>query len=501
MKNKGITLVALVITVIILLILATISIQSLTNTGIFASANKAKLEVKRSQIKEWLSLNLFEVQANHYNKTKEEILELARQNTEKSEELKKLGKKITVDDEISTEEYGKKVAPYYYVIVDDDLYRVSMSAQEFIGKVGKIDKKAPSVEISLSSREIKTEGTVTATVVQTDNQSGINIEKCKWTYNTISENIGTNPNNYTEKFTNTTENLTLTTPTSGIYYLHILSIDNAGNTKEEISKGIEVFITATEITKYPEKYYGKAIKNYNCINNVTIEKWKIFNSTENNIYLIANDYIERKYIPASTKSGTSTSNKLNMEDTNYKRTASFNEKLLNDYSGTANIENPKLKLLNSSYFEQNFTSEANNMKAVAYMLDTEAWKGFKDTNNKAEYAIGGPTIEMLFSSYNKKNKTSHEAKAISETGYLIKKDNLDDWKYYIQNLLIDNENFYRLDNAENANGMWLASPSCYYISGLLYSYIDGSIYMDGNIEQKQLRLSSSYLSKFRSKTC
>ena len=84
MKNKGITLVALVITVIILLILATISIQSLTNTGIFASANKAKLEVKRSQIKEWLSLNLFEVQANHYNKTKEEILELARQNTEKS---------------------------------------------------------------------------------------------------------------------------------------------------------------------------------------------------------------------------------------------------------------------------------------------------------------------------------------------------------------------------------------------------------------------------------
>ena len=33
--NNGITLVALVITIIILLILATISIQSLTNTGLF----------------------------------------------------------------------------------------------------------------------------------------------------------------------------------------------------------------------------------------------------------------------------------------------------------------------------------------------------------------------------------------------------------------------------------------------------------------------------------
>ena len=47
--NEGITLVALVITIIILLILATISIQSLTHTGLFENANKAKLETKRSQ--------------------------------------------------------------------------------------------------------------------------------------------------------------------------------------------------------------------------------------------------------------------------------------------------------------------------------------------------------------------------------------------------------------------------------------------------------------------
>ena len=41
-KDRGITLVALVITIIILLILATISIQSLTNTGLFKNAEKAK---------------------------------------------------------------------------------------------------------------------------------------------------------------------------------------------------------------------------------------------------------------------------------------------------------------------------------------------------------------------------------------------------------------------------------------------------------------------------
>ena len=42
MKNKGITLVALVLTIIILLILAGISIAALTNTGIFGRAQEAK---------------------------------------------------------------------------------------------------------------------------------------------------------------------------------------------------------------------------------------------------------------------------------------------------------------------------------------------------------------------------------------------------------------------------------------------------------------------------
>ena len=41
-SSKGITLVALVITIIILLILAGISISALTNTGIFGKAKDAK---------------------------------------------------------------------------------------------------------------------------------------------------------------------------------------------------------------------------------------------------------------------------------------------------------------------------------------------------------------------------------------------------------------------------------------------------------------------------
>ena len=43
-RNNGITLVALVITIIILLILAGISIQAISNTGLFANAKRAKDE-------------------------------------------------------------------------------------------------------------------------------------------------------------------------------------------------------------------------------------------------------------------------------------------------------------------------------------------------------------------------------------------------------------------------------------------------------------------------
>ena len=49
---KGITLVALVITIVILLILAGISIQAITNTGLFANAKRAAEESKYANAEE-----------------------------------------------------------------------------------------------------------------------------------------------------------------------------------------------------------------------------------------------------------------------------------------------------------------------------------------------------------------------------------------------------------------------------------------------------------------
>ena len=51
-KNKGITLVALVITIIILLILAGVAISALTQTGLFDNAKQQKNATENAQNKE-----------------------------------------------------------------------------------------------------------------------------------------------------------------------------------------------------------------------------------------------------------------------------------------------------------------------------------------------------------------------------------------------------------------------------------------------------------------
>ena len=64
LKNEyGITLVALVITIVILLILAGISIQSLTNTGLFDKANEAKKQSEMANVREQVQLEIYAKQA------------------------------------------------------------------------------------------------------------------------------------------------------------------------------------------------------------------------------------------------------------------------------------------------------------------------------------------------------------------------------------------------------------------------------------------------------
>ena len=65
-RQNGITLVALVITIIILLILAGISIATLSNTGLFGKATNATTEYENARLNELKTLNEYEDAFNTY---------------------------------------------------------------------------------------------------------------------------------------------------------------------------------------------------------------------------------------------------------------------------------------------------------------------------------------------------------------------------------------------------------------------------------------------------
>lgn len=69
-KENAITLVALVITIIVLLILAGVSIQAISNTGLFANAKKAKEKSIEAQIKEEITLTIHDIQIEETSNAK-----------------------------------------------------------------------------------------------------------------------------------------------------------------------------------------------------------------------------------------------------------------------------------------------------------------------------------------------------------------------------------------------------------------------------------------------
>ncbi len=114
------------------------------------------------------------------------------------------------------------------------------------GNVTNIDKIAPSATIALSGA-----GTVTvnpkvgATVQHQDEASGVNI--MKYVFNKNSTQIGTDEENYSGTFYSNGEKIEIALPSEegsdGGYYIHVLTVDNAGNKTESISKTINYTVS------------------------------------------------------------------------------------------------------------------------------------------------------------------------------------------------------------------------------------------------------------------
>ncbi len=112
-NNNGITLVALVISIIILLILATISIQSLTNTGLFKKAQEAKNATENAELEQQTRLNEYEnALSGYYTSSPKPQVKLVADNLNKV--------LSTTDNTELNDAYGNKiVVPAGFKIVSD----------------------------------------------------------------------------------------------------------------------------------------------------------------------------------------------------------------------------------------------------------------------------------------------------------------------------------------------------------------------------------------------
>lgn len=223
-------------------------------------------------------------------------------------------------------------------------------------------------------------------------------------------------------------------------------------------------INAAEVANHPVVYCGKEVTGYTCDNSAGISKWKIYHSDGKNIYLIADNYITGEYIPSkdgATMTASSTTNAYY-----------FNDTLLNKYTGAASTTDtnisPWLSYLKSSYGGSDNTN--NNMKATAYLLDTEIWKGFKNST-KAKYAIGAPTLDMFVASYNTRFAKQIET-IVQEEGYKLKFTDGDSYEYSLATYDYLTAQQYK-DNY--ANHMWLASPSAISSINLMNVNFGGSV--------------------------
>ena len=169
-KDKGITLIALVITIIILLILAGISISALTNQGLFKNAKIAQNATEKAEKEQGQRLNEYEDEINKYlnNANEDEKIGLITDNINK--ELSK-----TDNTKLKDEKGNRIVVPAGFKIVDgattvdkgiviEDVTETATKGSQFVWiPVGTITKAdGTSVEINLNRYTFDSNGIPTA---------------------------------------------------------------------------------------------------------------------------------------------------------------------------------------------------------------------------------------------------------------------------------------------------------------------------------------------------
>ena len=228
-NNNGITLIALVITIIILLILAGISIKLvLGDNGLVEKAKYAKEQQTIEAIREKLDLvkgsDYVEQEGNNSIDTYFETLEKEKIEpytvTNKQKMTESIGN-IEVDNKYS----------YIVKIENDKNIKI-----EYEGKVGEVTREPDEVVITVTGE--KEQANLPVTINANIKINGEDAKSGRYVINTTAEEIGTEDDIYTGQITDS--NIDVTLEQINTYYIHTLTIDKYGRKQETVEGPITV---------------------------------------------------------------------------------------------------------------------------------------------------------------------------------------------------------------------------------------------------------------------
>ena len=177
--------------------------------------------------------------------------------------------------------------------------------------------------------------------------------------------------------------------------------------------------------------------------------WRIFYNDGEHIFIIASDYVKN------------TSNYLNNTGTGMTADPNSTYRLYWNSAPSITQDTSKATLFGQTLWIDYSTNESG--RCVSTLLNINNWVGFVDSTY-AEYAIGGPTIEMWIESYNSKGYTSLYCNNIDSFGYCIGNTNKPTSANYdlskdVNTGYGDTLYFPHQETVSNCWGYWLASPN------------------------------------------
>ena len=474
-SNSAITLIALIITIIVLLILAGVTLNMVMGeNGIFGKANNAKNKTEVAQYEEELRMCVLELQTDAAtNGTTFNMETIKNKFVEKVKELEN-----TTEIEFPTEESETRLDGIYkgYEFYIDDKYSAhigdkatgitlttslepegwtnqNVTATITIKSNNGLSKIVPEGEAEISLNGEKeytitkiniTENTIftyevidskgnaqTKTAVintidknapedfkitATSDETGIQIKALATDLESGIERY----EYYVKKSTEenyTKYNINTITVENGIYNVYAKAYDKAGNEKQStntLEKKVAVMknITAEMVAKNPEIYYGLTVKNYESQNGQ--KDWKIFYSNWKE-----NSEDAHIFLITSGYVDLSQENKLN-SNTGMKI---FGEKYGVSWQSEPQFQSTNSAVLNrfqATEYDINNHKEDISAKCTSTLLNASNWEKYKDNNGKAEYSIGSPTIEMWINSWNNlyKNIDGEIKYTVSDNQYM-----------------------------------------------------------------------------------